>query len=1181
MRVFTNLLFTLFLIGAMSVHMSSQNADIGASSTISTSSTGSDPIDGYYESFRYQVIYTATELSAAGMPSGATITGLGWSVSGDYAGGNLLGYSIKLAHTSATNCASHNSAALTEVKAPFSYNPTVVAVGSFDVIPFSANFIWDGTSNILVDICSAGANAFTSPYGQVRIASSTTSASRFVRSDGTGSQCGITTNTTNGDKPSVRFTYTAAACSGTPAPGNTLSSTNPVCSGNAFTLSLQNSTLGTGVTYQWQSSPDGSIWTDISGANNSTYTTTQTSATYYRCNVTCSGNTGASTALQVTMNNFMNCYCVTTPTSVNGVDIITGVSVGTYSNSSNGNDADNYISVNNTPPNLQLSGTYSGSITYGTDGNQFGAAWIDWNQNGTFEASENIYLATSSSGASSTVTFSFTVPAGATLGNTKIRFRGGSDSAYTGACTTSSFGETEDYLVNIVAATCTSPTVSAATVVPNCGSNQWSYTFNITSLGSASSLSLTGGNTSVSTVTSVPTTVTVGPFASGVSGNNVLISGGDINCDYTVTSPAAYNCPPINDDCANAINLACNGFEIGNNSAASDEILPSSTCGSTTSALFKGMWYKITPASSGNLTIATCSGTTFDTYLRVYSGSCSSLTCVDNTSGVGYNDDGCAPYSTLTFPAIANTTYYVLVTGYYSYSVGSFTLTSTCPCTPPAAAITPTPSDVLSCSTPSITLTATPSGQASYTWGGGSASGTSESISVTSAGTYTVTISNGSCSSTASVTVTGSVCAAPSSPGFSNVTSSSADLAWTAASPAPGGDGTGEYQYYYSTSSTPPTVSTSGTPNWGTSVSISGLTCGTVYFAWVRSICASNCYSAWTGPASVTIPSCVINNECSGAININGGGVAGVPTGTPIASTTFGATSSGAASNCGGDPDDDVWFEFTTDPDISDGQDYSIVVSGASFTPVITLYSGGCLATEVSCIVGTSLTGVGLAANTQYYVRVYDLATGFTHGEGSSRAAGSFSIAASGTALPITLSTLKAVAVNNINVISWSTSSELNTKRFIVERSENGNTNWSNVGEVTASGTTAETRNYTFNDEKPLSLSYYRLVSVDIDGSSKISNVVSVQRNKDAFGIINIFPVPSHETITVTYESTDRSYIDVNIYNVLGQHVLYINRLSDIGNNSFNIPIQQLTNGIYTITIGNGANTATSKFIKE
>ena len=67
-----------------------------------TTSTGSDPIDGYYNAFRYQVVYTAAELSASLTPFDE-ITALGWSIAGDYNGGNLLGYTIKMGHTTAVS----------------------------------------------------------------------------------------------------------------------------------------------------------------------------------------------------------------------------------------------------------------------------------------------------------------------------------------------------------------------------------------------------------------------------------------------------------------------------------------------------------------------------------------------------------------------------------------------------------------------------------------------------------------------------------------------------------------------------------------------------------------------------------------------------------------------------------------------------------------------------------------------------------------------------------------------------------------------------------------------------------------------------------------------------------------------------------------------------------------------
>ena len=111
--------------------------------------------------------------------------------------------------------------------------------------------------------------------------------------------------------PTLTITYTGgAACSGTPAPGNTISGANPVCSGVSFTLSLQNVTPGSGVTYQWETSLTGSSYAPVSGATDATYATSQTTATWYHCLVTCSGNTGTSNPLHVTMNPYYACYCV-------------------------------------------------------------------------------------------------------------------------------------------------------------------------------------------------------------------------------------------------------------------------------------------------------------------------------------------------------------------------------------------------------------------------------------------------------------------------------------------------------------------------------------------------------------------------------------------------------------------------------------------------------------------------------------------------------------------------------------------------------------------------------------------------------------------------------------------------------------------------------------------------------
>jgi len=115
--------------------------------------------------------------------------------------------------------------------------------------------------------------------------------------------------------PGIGLTYTwtpPPSCSGAPSPGNTVSTSALACGGVNFTLSLQNTTSGSGVTYQWQTSTNGVAYVNASGASTDpTYTASQSAATYYQCVVTCSasGVSTTSTPVMVGMNTAANCYC--------------------------------------------------------------------------------------------------------------------------------------------------------------------------------------------------------------------------------------------------------------------------------------------------------------------------------------------------------------------------------------------------------------------------------------------------------------------------------------------------------------------------------------------------------------------------------------------------------------------------------------------------------------------------------------------------------------------------------------------------------------------------------------------------------------------------------------------------------------------------------------------------------
>ncbi|MCW3071298.1 MAG: C-terminal target protein [Bacteroidetes bacterium] len=124
------------------------------------------------------------------------------------------------------------------------------------------------------------------------------------------------TNTVRGFLGSLTI---AAACSGTPTPGNTISSANPACGGTNFTLTTQNVQFG-GSTFQWESSPDGTTWTPVSGATSATYIANTTTSTYYRVFVTCtnSGMSATSTPVLVNVSPVLSGSTVVTNTACFG-----------------------------------------------------------------------------------------------------------------------------------------------------------------------------------------------------------------------------------------------------------------------------------------------------------------------------------------------------------------------------------------------------------------------------------------------------------------------------------------------------------------------------------------------------------------------------------------------------------------------------------------------------------------------------------------------------------------------------------------------------------------------------------------------------------------------------------------------------------------------------------------------
>ena len=215
----------------------------------------------------------------------------------------------------------------------------------------------------------------------------------------------------------------------------------------------------TSVDLTWTAATDNVAVTGYDVFNGSTKIATVTSTNYAVTNLSPATNYTFSVKAKDAAGNISNSsnnlgittkantisYCSSKGNNAS-YEFIDNVAIGGISNSTgnNGGYADFTSLTGNLPygtNNIVVSAGFSSS-SY----TEYWKVWIDYNQNGTFESNEQVVSGSSSS--SSNLSYTFTVPTTAKVGKTRMRVSMKWNAAPT-ACETFSYGEVEDYIVNI------------------------------------------------------------------------------------------------------------------------------------------------------------------------------------------------------------------------------------------------------------------------------------------------------------------------------------------------------------------------------------------------------------------------------------------------------------------------------------------------------------------------------------------------------------------------------------------------------------------------------------------------------------------------------------------------------------------------------------------------------------
>jgi hypothetical protein len=140
--------------------------------------------------------------------------------------------------------------------------------------------------------------------------------------------------------------------------------------------------------------------------------------------------------------------------------------------------------------------------------------------------------------------------------------------------------------------------------------------------------------------------------------------------------------------------------------------------------------------------------------------------------------------------------------------------------------------------------------------------------------------------------------------------------------------------------------------------------------------------------------------------------------------------------------------------------------------------------------------------------------------------------------LPVELISFAANCEDNNTVsVNWTTASEHNSDYFIVEKSRDG-LNWNILATKEAAGNSTQLINYSVADVADISGTvYYRLTQVDVDGASKVYDIVSTNCFAENELAMVAYPNPSNGQFSLKIVNAKGGKYDLAITDMQGKTI--------------------------------------------
>lgn len=181
------------------------------------------------------------------------------------------------------------------------------------------------------------------------------------------------------------------------------------------------------------------------------------------------------------------------------------------------------------------------------------------------------------------------------------------------------------------------------------------------------------------------------------------------------------------------------------------------------------------------------------------------------------------------------------------------------------------------------------------------------------------------------------------------------------------------------------------------------------------------------------------------------------------------------------------------------------------------------------------------------------------------------------TSLPVTLVSFSAKPIGNSVELNWETSREIQNDHFRIERSKDLIV-FETVAQIRdVAGNSTSFHAYRAIDQTPFpGTSYYRLLQVDLDGTTTVSRPVSVILRSQAY---TLYPNPvRNQSFHISIDEPHTA--DIQLYNTSGKAIAFTRKPEDT-QTVLLTPSQQLSPGNYLIMVKERATSRTFQVAVE